>query len=154
NDFEEFENLDAAVVGISAQDIASHEAFAAKHGFRFPLLSDVDKTVAAAYAACAFTVYPSIAEGFGLPVLESVAHGKPCVCSGQGALGEAAAGGGCLTLSTVTATDLAGAIGRLLAEPAELAELSARARHRPIRTWRDHATDLTTWMAELSAVKN
>ncbi|MFZ9676357.1 MAG: peroxiredoxin [Ilumatobacteraceae bacterium] len=49
NDFEEFENLDAAVVGISAQDIASHEAFAAKHGFRFPLLSDVDKTVAAAY---------------------------------------------------------------------------------------------------------
>jgi len=49
NDFEEFENLDAAVVGISAQDISSHEAFAAKHGFRFPLLSDVDKTVAAAY---------------------------------------------------------------------------------------------------------
>ena len=49
NDFEEFENLDAAVVGISAQDIASHEAFAAKHGFRFPLLTDVDKTVAAAY---------------------------------------------------------------------------------------------------------
>lgn len=49
NDFEEFENLDAAVIGISAQDIASHEAFAAKHGFRFPLLSDVDKTVAAAY---------------------------------------------------------------------------------------------------------
>jgi peroxiredoxin Q/BCP len=49
NDFEEFENLDAAVVGISAQDVASHEAFAAKHGFRFPLLSDVDKAVATAY---------------------------------------------------------------------------------------------------------
>ena len=47
--FEEFENLDAAVVGISAQDVSSHEAFTAKHGFRFPLLSDVDKTVAAAY---------------------------------------------------------------------------------------------------------
>ncbi|MBM3827138.1 MAG: peroxiredoxin [Actinobacteria bacterium] len=47
--FEEFENLDAAVVGISAQDVNSHEAFAAKHGFRFPLLSDVDKTVASAY---------------------------------------------------------------------------------------------------------
>jgi len=49
DEFEEFENLDAAVVGISAQDVSSHEAFAAKHGFRFPLLSDVDKTVAAAY---------------------------------------------------------------------------------------------------------
>jgi len=34
NDFEEFENLDAAVIGISAQDIASHEAFAADLGVR------------------------------------------------------------------------------------------------------------------------
>lgn len=49
DEFEEFENLDAAVVGISAQDVSSHEAFATKHGFRFPLLSDVDKAVAAAY---------------------------------------------------------------------------------------------------------
>lgn len=113
-----------------------------------------DATVAAAYATCAFTVYPSIAEGFGLPVLESVAQGKPCVCSGRGALGEAAAGGGCLPLSAMTSAALAGAIGRLLTEPAALAELSAQARRRPMRTWRDHATDLTTWMAELSAVKN
>lgn len=112
-----------------------------------------DATVAAAYATCAFTVYPSIAEGFGLPVLESVAHGKPCVCSGRGALGEAAAGGGCLTLSTVTATELAGAIGRLLAEPAALAELSAQARRRPIRTWRDHAAELTAWIADLRAAR-
>jgi glycosyltransferase involved in cell wall biosynthesis len=113
-----------------------------------------DATVASAYAACAFTVYPSIAEGFGLPVLESVAHGKPCVCSGRGALGEAAAGGGCLTLSTVTATELAGAIGRLLAEPAALAELSEQARRRLIRTWRHHATDLTAWIAELRAARS
>jgi peroxiredoxin len=49
NEFEAFESLDAAVIGISAQDVDSHEAFAAKHGFQFPLLSDVDKKVAAAY---------------------------------------------------------------------------------------------------------
>lgn len=113
-----------------------------------------DATVAAAYAACAFTVYPSIAEGFGLPVLESVAHGKPCVCSGQGALGEAATGGGCLTLSTMTPAALADAISRLLTEPAALAELSTQARCRPMRTWRDHATDLTTWIAELSSARS
>lgn len=112
-----------------------------------------DATVAASYATCAFTVYPSIAEGFGLPVLESVAHGKPCVCSGRGALGEAAAGGGCLDLSTVTTTELAGAIGRLLAEPAALAELSAQACRRPIRTWRHHAAELTAWIAELHAAR-
>ena len=49
DEFAEFESLDANVIGISAQDVASHEAFAAKHGFKFPLLADVDKAVAAAY---------------------------------------------------------------------------------------------------------
>jgi peroxiredoxin Q/BCP len=36
-------------VAISAQDIASHEKFAAKHGFQFPLLSDTEKSVSAQY---------------------------------------------------------------------------------------------------------
>ena len=43
-----------------------------------------------AYQACTFSVYPSIAEGYGLPVAESVARGKPCVCLTSGALGEVA----------------------------------------------------------------
>lgn len=48
-DFEEFEGVDAQVLAISPQDVASHEDFAGKHGFRFPLLADVDKTVGSAY---------------------------------------------------------------------------------------------------------
>lgn len=47
--FSQFERLDAVVLAVSAQDVASHERFRAKHGFSFPLLADVDKTVAAAY---------------------------------------------------------------------------------------------------------
>ena len=39
----------AQVVAISAQGIESHERFSARHGFRFPLLADTDKAVAAAY---------------------------------------------------------------------------------------------------------
>jgi thioredoxin-dependent peroxiredoxin len=46
---EQFAELDAQVVGISAQDVASHDAFSDKHGFAFPLLADVDKEVAARY---------------------------------------------------------------------------------------------------------
>ena len=42
----QFEALDAQVLGISDQDIASHEAFSAKYGLGFPLLADVDKSVA------------------------------------------------------------------------------------------------------------
>ena len=45
----QFEHLNAQVVGISAQSVDSHDAFAGKHGFEFPLLADTDKQVAALY---------------------------------------------------------------------------------------------------------
>jgi peroxiredoxin Q/BCP len=47
----DFAALDATVVGISSQDLASHEAFIAKHGLNVPLLSDVDREVARSYSA-------------------------------------------------------------------------------------------------------
>jgi peroxiredoxin len=49
DDLDQFEGVGAQVLAISAQDLESHERFSAKHGFRFPLLADVDKAVAAAY---------------------------------------------------------------------------------------------------------
>jgi peroxiredoxin len=48
-DFAEFEGVDAQLLAISPQDVASHEGFSDKHGFKFPLLADVDKAVGAAY---------------------------------------------------------------------------------------------------------
>jgi len=45
----EFEALGAQVLAISPQSIASHDRFANKHGFRFPLLADTEKVVAGAY---------------------------------------------------------------------------------------------------------
>lgn len=45
----EFAELDAQIVGISAQSVDSKEAFSSKHGFDFPLLADTDKEVAGAY---------------------------------------------------------------------------------------------------------
>jgi peroxiredoxin Q/BCP len=47
----DFASLKATVVGISSQDLASHEAFVAKHGLNVPLLADVDKAVAKSYSA-------------------------------------------------------------------------------------------------------
>jgi glycosyltransferase involved in cell wall biosynthesis len=108
-----------------------------------------DAALAAAYMACTFTVYPSLMEGFGLPVLESLVHGKPCICSAHGALGESARGGGCVMLDQVGANDLAAAIGRLLEQPAERAALAAAARSRRFRTWTNYAGDLTAWTKAL-----
>jgi peroxiredoxin Q/BCP len=48
---QDFAALNATVVGISSQDLASHEAFTAKHGLTVPLLSDVDRHVAMDYSA-------------------------------------------------------------------------------------------------------
>lgn len=45
----QFARLSAQVLGISAQSVESHESFAAKHGFGFPLLADEDKSVHRAY---------------------------------------------------------------------------------------------------------
>lgn len=105
-----------------------------------------DDSVAAAYRACRFTVYPSLLEGFGLPVLESVTHGKPCICAGTGALGEAARGGGCLMLPEVTADAIASSIAELLRDPERLERLAADARQRTIRTWRDYAREISNWI--------
>ena len=49
DDLGQFEFVGAQVLAISAQDVDSHERFAAQHGFGFPLLADTDKSVAAAY---------------------------------------------------------------------------------------------------------
>lgn len=46
---EELDQLDAVVVGISAQDVASHAAFREHHGLTVPLLADADGAVARAY---------------------------------------------------------------------------------------------------------
>jgi glycosyltransferase involved in cell wall biosynthesis len=104
-----------------------------------------EAAVAAAYADCSFTVYPSIVEGFGLPVIESLAHGKPCICSARGALGESARAGGCVALEAVDAPSLAGAIASLLASPENISALAAAARARKFRTWADYAAELSAW---------
>lgn len=108
-----------------------------------------DAAIAAAYAGCTFTVYPSVMEGFGLPVLESLSHGKPCICAGFGALGESATGGGCLTLPSLDAAALAAGIHELLTKTSTLERLSAEACGRSFRTWSDYVADLTTWMTRL-----
>jgi glycosyltransferase involved in cell wall biosynthesis len=109
-----------------------------------------DRKLHAAYRRSSFTVYPSLIEGFGLPVLESLQHGKPCICSARGALGESARGGGCIPLDSVDSASLASAIRRLLQNPAELAALAATARARPIKSWAAYSRELSAWMQTLA----
>lgn len=108
-----------------------------------------DESLEAAYAECAFTVYPSLMEGFGLPVIESLERGKPCICSARGALGESSRGGGCLALPAVDSIQLAQAMESLLTDRALHDRLVAEARQRVFKRWPDYATELLAWMHTL-----
>ena len=108
-----------------------------------------DEDLEGAYDECAFTVYPSLAEGFGLPVAESLARGKPCICRTDGALGEVARGGGCIGIGAAGPEEIAAAVARLLDSPAELVGLAEAARRRRFRTWAEYAAELLGWMGSL-----
>ncbi len=58
---------------------------------RVVMLSDLDDSqLSSLYSGCQAFVFPSLYEGFGLPVLEALAHGAPTACSGTSSLPEVA----------------------------------------------------------------
>jgi len=103
----------------------------------------------AAYAEASFTVYPSLQEGFGLPVAESLLRGRPCICSARGALGEIARGGGCLALEVMDVSGLAAACERLLTDPELRRRLADAAAGRRFPRWSEYADRLRAWMLTL-----
>ena len=58
---------------------------AANTSFFGPL---TDHELALQLSNCSFTVFPSEEEGFGLPIVESLAAGKPCISANFGAMAE------------------------------------------------------------------
>jgi glycosyltransferase involved in cell wall biosynthesis len=88
-----------------------------------------DEDLAALYAACAVFCYPSLYEGFGLPVLEAMAAGAPVVTSQVSSLPEVG-GDAVVYVDPEDEAAIGAALQRLLASPAERAELAERGRHR------------------------
>ena len=85
------------------------ELKAAGRGVQYDGPAD-EATLDRAFKESSFTVYPSLAEGFGLPVAESLARGRPCLCRMDGALGEIARGGGCVDIGAAGAPEIAAAM--------------------------------------------
>jgi glycosyltransferase involved in cell wall biosynthesis len=102
------------------------------------LVSDLsDAELSECYRSCLFTVFSSLCEGWGLPVAESLTHGKLCVASNRTSIPEV--GGGLIDYFDPTnEADAYAKIERLLRDPVYLTEREAQLRteYRP-RTWTD-----------------
>jgi glycosyltransferase involved in cell wall biosynthesis len=83
-----------------------------------------DSDLEGLYAAATCMAFPSLAEGFGLPVLEAMRRGVPVACSATTALGEIA-GDAALTFDPESVGAIRDAIARLLGDPAERERLVA-----------------------------
>ena len=92
-----------------------------------------DAELAALYRGCLFTVFPSLYEGWGLPVTESLAFGKPCLAADATSLPEA---GGRLAryFHPGSGPDAVRALRAVLADRAGLRawEAQVRAEFRPV----------------------
>lgn len=101
-----------------------------------------DAELRQAYRSCLFTVFPSLCEGWGLPIAESLTLGKFCVASNRPTMPEVA--GDLIDYFDPENDDEALAkIERPLFDPAYLAarEARLRAEYRP-RSWADCVQDL------------
>jgi len=88
--------------------------------------------------AAAF-VYPSLYEGFGLPVAQAMAAGVPVITSNVSSMPEVA-GGAALLVDPHSASELTAAIGRLLGDAQLRAELASRGLDRSRRfRWEESA---------------
>jgi len=101
-----------------------------------------DETMAGLYAGARAAVFPTIAEGCGLPLLESLWRGVPCVGSEVPSLVENAAGGGCLSVATNDRSAWKTALRTILTDDALHARLVAEATSRRLPTWAEAAATL------------
>jgi glycosyltransferase involved in cell wall biosynthesis len=102
-----------------------------------------DDLLWAAYRIAYCTVFPSLHEGFGLPVAESLVSGTPVITSSFGSMAENASRGGAMLVDPHSDHELAAALRALLTDPALRGRLAAEATAVPLRSWDDYAKD--TW---------
>jgi glycosyltransferase involved in cell wall biosynthesis len=124
------------------QELRDHaRALGAQDDVRFPSWVSAEELEGLWELADAF-VFPSLYEGFGLPVLEAMARGVPVACSNASSLPEVAADAALLFDPRIT-HEITAALRRLLSDQALRASLAALGQERAAGfTW-ERAASLT-----------
>jgi hypothetical protein len=138
-------------IGWLAQDIAYQIRNDPRVKERIHILTDVDDAqLDWLYRHCAFTVYPSFYEGWGLPIAESLAAGKLCVASATSSMPEV---GGELAAyaDPLSAEDYARTISDLWTNPERRVAMEdrIRAEYRPV-SWDETSRQVVAAVDELT----
>jgi glycosyltransferase involved in cell wall biosynthesis len=126
---------------------------AERHGDRVRILGFVDEgDLPALYRSAVLFAFPSLYEGFGLPVLEAMACGVPVVCSNASSLPEVAGEAG-LLVDPLDTDGLAEAMRRVLEDSRLRREMIARGVAQAARfTWERAARQLVDVFGSLRRV--
>jgi glycosyltransferase involved in cell wall biosynthesis len=101
-----------------------------------------DRELFGLYARARFSVFVSLHEGYGLPVVESLGHGTPVLTSNFGSLAEIAQLGGCLEVDPRDDTAIIDGMRRMLTDDRLIGRLSDEAGAIPERSWSQYAAEL------------
>jgi len=102
------------------------------------------------YRIARFSMFPSLYEGFGLPIAESLHLGTPVITSNYGAMSEIASLGGALMVDPRDPGQVRDAMARLLSDDELNAKLRAEAQARVWPTWDGYAADVWNHLVESS----
>ena len=107
---------------------------------RVRIIGEVDEvTKHTWYKAASVFCFPSLMEGFGLPIAEAMSHGTPVVTSSTTATSEVA-GDAALLIDPKSADAIAEAIKKILDKPETAKELGEKGLERAKKmTWKDTA---------------
>ena len=107
--------------------------------------SPSDTELAALYQHSLFTAYPSLYEGWGLPVGESAWFGKYCISSHCSSLPEVC-GDLIDYVDPTNGSELVAALRRAITQPAYVADRERRISQAPLRTWSDVSEQIYHWV--------
>jgi glycosyltransferase involved in cell wall biosynthesis len=106
------------------------------------IISPSDEDLDSLYENCFATIYPSLEEGFGVPILESLYYLKPCICHNQGAMKEISRSGGCLSIDFSNDKKISKTILNLLNNNTFYKKKINECKSRVNKKWEDYANEV------------
>jgi glycosyltransferase involved in cell wall biosynthesis len=107
-----------------------------------------DAVVGAAYAAAHVVVFPSLNEGFGLPVSEALSVGTPIVTSDYGSMREIGEGRGAVLVDPRDDDSLLTGLRAAMFDEPTRERLRSEIARLTLRTWADYTAELQALLAE------